>query len=55
MYGTGASFLNNLLDMIKNLLYFGGGGGGCYTENETVIIIYGLSTKLFESCGKSFV
>lgn len=27
MYGTGASFLKNLLDMIKNLLYFGGGGG----------------------------
>lgn len=26
MYGTGASFLKNLLDMIKNLLYFGGGG-----------------------------
>lgn len=34
MYGTGASFLNNLLDMIKNLLYFGGGGGLLHRKRD---------------------
>lgn len=37
MYGTGASFLKNLLDMIKNLLYFGGRGWGAIQKTRLLL------------------